>query len=270
MVWYLESLTAPIIPNAPLRIKPKLAPAWGAEVVSSNIVGYEKVAVNKGWTMIGVQFNQVGGEPLDLGTVGVLDSSMDGFDAEGSFPNEMRVFDGTDYTYYGWSGSSGTDLLDNADLDNQWIDTTELAPVDEEMKPAQGFWIKSETGGTITLSGEVPTADTIQADVGIGWNMIANPYPGAVLVENFGTLDSTFAGFDAEGNFPNEMRVWDGENYAYYGWSGNSGSSLLDNPDIDNKWIDTTELAVTDDKIEFGKAVWIKASSSGKITFSKP
>ena len=102
------------------------------------------------------------------------------------------------------------------------------------------------------------------------WNMIANPYPGAVLVENFGTLDSTFAGFDAEGNFPNEMRVWDGENYAYYGWSGNSGSSLLENPDIDNKWIDTTELAVTDDKIEFGKAVWIKASSSGKITFSKP
>ena len=162
MVWYLESLTASIIPNAPLRIKPKLAPAWGAEVVSSNIVGYEKVNLSKGFNMIGTQFLQVGGEPLAIATVGVLDSSMAGFDEDGVYATEMQIWNGNGYDYYGWSGTSAGEYMEDESLNNMWLNG-DFKTDDATSTAGQGFWIKAATAGTITLSGEVPSADSARA-----------------------------------------------------------------------------------------------------------
>ena len=68
-----------------LAILAAIGPAWGADVVSSNIVGYEKVSLTKGYSMIGVQFVQVGGGSQDLSSVAVLDDSMAGFDEGGNY-----------------------------------------------------------------------------------------------------------------------------------------------------------------------------------------
>ena len=254
------------------RLCSAAVPAWGAEVVSSNIVGYEKVILNVGYNMVGVQFRQVGGGNLDLSTAGVLEDSFAGFDDEGAFANELQVWNGVNgYTVYGWSGTSGTDVLEDPTLDNQWVDL-DLAAITEEAKAGSGFWIKAATAGDITISGEVPTDATTSQDLTSGFNVVANPYPGAVPVSKFGTLDATFEGFDEEGTFATELQVWNGVNgYTVYGWSGTSGTDVLEDPSVDGKWVDL-DLAVPDDTvtIPFGTAVWIKTPHAGTITFTSP
>ena len=218
--------------------------------------------------MIGNQFRLVGGTAKDLVTVGELDSSMSGFDGEGTFKTTMRVWTGNGYTIYGWSGGSGTEYLEDATMDNKWLNE-DLELVDDVADAGFGFWIEAGETGTITISGEVPSESSIETPLVAGFNLLANPYPGAVAIPNFGQLDSSFAGFDGEGTFATTMRVWTGNGYTIYGWSGTSGSEYLEDSTMDNKWLNE-DLELVEETIPFGTAVWIEAPASGKITFSAP
>lgn len=249
-------------------------PAQAAEVVSSNIVGYEKVNLVQGFNMVGLQFQYVG-DPSDttrnISDFGSLDSTFSGYDADYSYATEMRVWDSTrqGYVYYGWSGSSGTDIDSDPAYDNQWLDSaTEIT--DETLPVGAGVWIKAEKAGSITISGQVVNSDMTVSLVQ-GFNLVANPYPQAVDVAKFGTLDSSFAGYDADYSYATEMRIWDParQSYVYYGWSGTSGTDIDGDSSYDNQWLDSA-TEITTETIPFGAAVWIKAEKAGTITFSAP
>ena len=243
------------------------APAQAAEVVSSNIVGYEKINLKTGFNMIGVQFVQVGGNNLDLGTVGTLNAEMPGYDEDGNYDTEMQVWNGNGYDYYGWAGDSGSKVDNDPDLDNKWLDM-DNEEIDEIAAKGSGFWILAKQAGTLTISGEVPSsAVTIQLTT--GFNMVANPFPGGVAVSDFGVLDSSFPGYDEDGDYDTEMQVWNGNGYDYYGWAGDSGSKVDNDPDLDNKWLDMDNELV-DDVIPYGNAVWILTKRAGSITFTPP
>ena len=247
-----------------------MRPAWAAEVVSSNVVGYEKINLSAGYNMIGVQFAAVGGNSLGISSVGTLNSEMPGFDEDGFYAAEMRIWDGNGYNTYGWSGSSGTDILEDSSMDNLWLDYTTMEPVEDEAVAGSGFWIKADQAGTMTISGEVPSATSVTIPLAAGYNMVANPYPGSVNISEFGVLDSKMAGFDADGFYATEMRVWDGNGYDTYGWSGSSGTDILEDSTLDNLWLDYTTMEPTDTALPFGTAVWIKAGEAGSITFTSP
>ncbi len=138
------------------------------------------------------------------------------------------------------------------------------------MPVGAGVWIKAEKAGSITISGQVVNSDMTVSLVQ-GFNLVANPYPQAVDVAKFGTLDSTFAGYDSDYSYATEMRVWDParQSYVYYGWSGTSGTDIDDDPSYDNQWLDSA-TEITTETIPFGAAVWIKAEKAGTITFSAP
>ena len=99
------------------RFSPLAGPAWAADVVSSNIVGYEKITLAQGYNMIGVQFAEVGGSDKILSTVGELDSAMDGVDEDGDYATTMRVWTGNGYKTYGWSGTGMSENFDDEELD---------------------------------------------------------------------------------------------------------------------------------------------------------
>ena len=260
------------VPREPVRFAPDrggLGPAWGAEVVSSNIVGYEKVNLVSGFNMVGVQFVNVGTKSAkDLSSATQLDSSMSGFDEDGNYASKIKVWDGENYATFGWSGSSGTEYLEDATLDNKWLNA-DYEETDDTMDKGAAAWIIAEKAGTMTVSGEVPSSPTITMNLVSGFNMVANPYPGTVKVADFGVLDSTFAGFDEDGNYASKIKVWDGENYATFGWSGSSGTEYLEDATLDNKWLNA-DYEETDDTVDFGHGVWLIAEKAGTITFTSP
>ena len=227
------------------------------------------MTLDAGYNMIGVQFTEVGtAAAKDLMTAPQLDSTMAGFDAEGNYATEMMVWEGGTYTTYGWSGNSGTVVLEDSSLDNKWLNIDLEEVEGEEAPPYTAVWIKAGSAGSVTISGQVPTNDVTVA-LSTGYNMVANPFPMNVPVTTFGVLSSGMAGFDAEGNYATEMMVWKNGTYATYGWSGHSGTVVLEDSSLDNKWLDI-DLEETDDMVDFGHGVWIKAGSAGSITFKAP
>lgn len=246
------------------------APAQAADVVSSNIVGYQKVSLDAGYNMIGVQFVEVGSGDVkkELQTVGELASTMDGFDENGDFATEMMVWKDNDYTTYGWSGTSGTEYLEDSSFDNKWLTRDLEEPEDEELAETDAFWIKAGSAGTITISGQVPDGD-VTVPLTIGYNMVSCPLPMTVSIATFGTLSSSMAGFDENGDFATELMVWKDGDYTTYGWSGTSGTDYLEDSSFDNKWL-TRDLEIPEETIDFGHGVWIKAGSAGSITFKAP
>ena len=218
--------------------------------------------------MVGVQFVQIGGDSLELGTVGQLDSSFAGYDNKGKFATTMRVWNGNGYTTYGWSGTSGTDVDDDPDYDNKWLDL-KAEIIDEDAPAGLGVWVLAANDGVMTIAGEVSSKTTDSISLSEGYNMVANPYPGAVKIADFCKLDSSFAGYDNKGKFATTMRVWNGNGYTTYGWSGTSGTDIDDDPDYDNQWLDQ-KCEITDAILPFGTAVWINAANDGTATFSAP
>ena len=242
-------------------------PAWAAEVVSSNIVGYQTISLDAGYNMIGVQFVQVGGDAKGLSTVAELDDTMDGFDEDGNYETLMMVWKDNDYTTFGWSGTSGTDVLDDDTLDNKWLNRDLEEDIVPTLESYDAVWIKAGSAGSVKVYGQVPTNDTITVALVPGYNMVANPFPKTIKVADFGTLSANMAGFDEDGNYETLMMVWKNGDYTTFGWSGSSGTDVLDDASLDNKWLNR-DLEETDDTVDFGHGVWIKAGSAGTITFS--
>lgn len=219
--------------------------------------------------MVGVQFVQVGTEAAkDLSDAIQLDDKMAGFDEDGFYASKLKIWDGANYTTYGWSGSSGTDVLEDSSLDNKWLNA-DLEEVDETMDKGSAAWVIAEKAGTMTVSGQVPTSATVTIPLASGFNMVANPYPVTVSVSDFGQLDATFAGFDEDGYYASKMKVWDGANYTTYGWSGSSGTDVLEDSSLDNKWLNA-DLEEVDESIAYGQGVWIIAEKAGNIIFTNP
>ena len=246
----------------------RLAPAWAADVVSSNIVGYQKITLAEGFNAVGLQFVNVGGGLKDLTDSFIMDSSYKGYNADYDFFTRMQVWNGNGYDFYGWAGTSGTDVDDDPDLDNTWTDMAAEAVDGVDFKPFSGVWIRAEKAGTVLVSGEVVTTN-ITVALEEGFNLICNPFPAAIPVSTFGVLDSSFKGYNADYDFFSRMQVWNGNGYDFYGWAGTSGTDVDDDPDLDNTWTDMAAEA-TDAVIPAGGAVWIRAEKAGTISFTSP
>ena len=237
-------------------------------------MGYEKVNLSAGLNMIGVQFTDVGATDAALATFGTLSTNLKGFDETETYENEMWVWNGNGYTYYGWNGTTPSEWdASLAEFDNIWTagGSWDTVPVTTHDKSA-GFWIKAAEAGSITLSGEVPTNKTITVQLKAGLNMVANPYPGNVSAAQFGVLSANLKGFDETETYENEMWYWNGNGYDYYGWNGTTPSEWDSSlAEFDNVWTaggawDT----IPSTTIPYGHAVWLKCAEAGTITFTSP
>ena len=244
-----------------------IAPAQAADVVSSNIVGYNKVSLNNGLTMVGVQFNEVGGGDIPLTTIGVLNEGAEGFDEDGVYATTLRVWNGRGYATYGWAGTSPGEYMDDETLNNTWLDNNQEVP-DVDLSNEGAFWISTSDATTMTLSGEVSSAESIQVNLSSGLNMLANPYPAAVKVSDFGKLTNV-AGFDEDGNYAATLRVWNGRGYVTYGWSGTSPEEFMDDATLNNMWLDNNQEKPTA-TIAIGQSVWVSLPDASTITFTSP
>ena len=257
------------------------APAQAAEVVSSNIVGYNKVTLSPGLNMLGSQFVLVGTQAdQDMNEMAQV-TGQNGYDANYNPTTTIRVWNGGGYVRYGWSGNLLEDSPDLADemgvtdhsLDNKWLDDR-YEVTDETVSIGSGFWLSAGNAGTVMFSGEVPSTNSVvSVNVAPGLNMLSYPWPVAADMQKIQI--SGQKGYDANYNPTTTIRVWNGGGYVRYGWSGNL---LEDSPDLademgvtdhslDNKWLND-KYEVETQPIAIGTGFWISAEKAGTVTFS--
>ena len=262
-----------------LALAASIAPAWAAEVVSSNIVGYSKVSTVTGLNLVGVQFQAISGNGVSDLNATMKPSGLVGYDWENfEGGDQLYVWDpvaqgyATTYTY---AGDSVPDAITDAlgyDLSGKWMDG-DMLPIAELPALGDGLWIESTAASAeIIVSGEVNT-NAVTKDLVVGLNLVANPFPKELTVN--GASYSGLAGYDWE-NFEggDQLYVWNPALQGYsitYTYAGDSVPDAITDAlgyDLSGKWMDGDMLPV-DEPIPVGGAIWIESTAlNGTVTFT--
>jgi len=245
-----------------------IAPARAAEVVSSNIVGYEKINVPvNSQDIIGIQFQNVGGD----GSLSIQNIKTEGFGDWGD--DWIKVYDPSTSRYttarfYG-EDAGGVYLDDTYDEDTKlasgWGDTDQIA-VGLTLDAGQGVWTQAESGGKVIVSGEVTSGNTVSVPVN-SMTLVANPLPMSVNIQKIKT--------EGYGDWGDDwIKVYDPSTSLYttarYYGEDAGGVYLDDTYDEDTKlasgWGDTDQIVVNL-TIEAGQGFWTQAENGGILTF---
>jgi hypothetical protein len=241
-------------------------------VVSSNVVGYEKINLVKGYTQIGIQFQTVGAADGTIPLNSLSFSGLTGYDWDAfTMGDTLTIWDAESQAYattYAWSGEGSEDYDVPA---NVWFDDSELAEADVDLPVGSSVFIKSAsaTPPQAVAAGEVLSDATSSISLSKGFTQFANPYPTAIKINDIAFTGLIGYDWDAF-TMGDTLTIWDAESQAYattYAWSG-EGSEDYDVPA--NVWFDDSELAEADVTIPVGGTVFIKSASGGTATFTNP
>lgn len=154
----------------------------------------------------------------------------------------------------------------------KWFDMNFFANADITLENGDAYWIVSASNSAkVTIAGEVPTtANSI--NIVPGYNMVANPYPKAVKINDLFTisgltgLDWTFATEAGD-----TLMIWDPSAQGYIttlNYTGDVVTPEMEGMGIEaGKWFDMNFFANAEVEIPAGGAFWIVSSGNGTLTF---
>ena len=250
------------------------AVAFGIE--SANVVGYAArgaAALEKGkFTMVTPNFCDIGSDTIKIATIctptGVEACSYDDMRTDGA---EIQVWTGASYKMYYYINDAFDD--ENEDLTG-WADEGEI--VDAVVAPGNGFWFRylKADGANLTISGEVPDADSISKDVyNNKFNMTGNPYPTLLNLKKVTVTGIEPCGYDDMRSEGLELQVWTGTSYKMYYYINDAFDD--ENDDLTG-WADEGEIVdVVGRDVTYG--FWVRkihksnasdSSKAGTITFT--
>ena len=273
-----------------LAILAAIGPAWGQAVVSSNIVGYNKLKIENttGYLMIAPQFVPVGATaadyPIDIQDVFVDSTFPDPvLDASGEdieWGAKLMLWNGVGYDTYCWTGKTGEEFFENPAWDDKWTGNFgEYLANNVTIAPGQGvfLWVKDGTAGTTaTVAGEVindASMSVALASGSTGYNMIANPYPKAVAVNDLMTVTGlTGVDWTFETEAGDSLMIWSPEEQAYsvellYAGDSDPDGMMEGFGAEPGTWFDMGNFKTAEDVIPVGGAFWVKTSGTGTLTF---
>ena len=224
-----------------------MAPAWGAEVVSSNIVGYQKVTLQPGFNFVAPQFTAVGGGDLNLQSIR-LDVSDN--DATGTDNIQILNAAGATVATYYWMPS---DMVESGVAG--WVDGDDLADV--SIANGYSVLVDSEEVESVTVAGEVkPSKSYIVAQD--GFNFVGNSTPVPISLQD---IQIDVADADAQGTDNIQILDADGATVATYYWMP---SDMVDSGVAG--WVDGDDLA--DVELAPGQGVLLDTTTG--VTISLP
>ena len=232
--------------------EPIIAPAWGAEVVSSNIVGYEKVSLTDAtYKMSGIQFVNVGGANASLNDL---------FVGNIAYGTEIMFLDPSGaYITYKYLEEAYDE--DNDTFVEGWGDGDEYL-VSNPLANGSGFWFCPHADGDVTQAGQVSAEGTVTISIPAGaYTMVCNPFPtgfnpnSATWGDNlaYGTMIMTL---DASG--------------AYVTYKYLEEAYDEDADTFAPGWGDGDEYLIKTDIADVGEGFWVYAPSATTLTISSP
>ena len=253
-------------------IAPRLVvPAQAAEVVSSNIVGYEKIPLGvNAMDILACQFVDIG--EVD-GVVNIQDIVPDGdFATDGT--DWIKVYNPAthQYTTAFYFGEDADGVFDPTDTEYEnslgagWGDSDQFK-LDFDIAGGQGFWAKAVEGGTITVAGQVASSSTLTLNAN-EMDLLANPLPMAVNIQRI----------VPGGNFADDgtdwIKVYNPETHQYIAafYFGEDADGVFDPTDTEYEnslgagWGDSDQFKLDFD-IAVGQGFWAKAIEGGTLVF---
>ena len=246
-------------------------------IVSSSVVGYTTAAIEADqYYMVAAQFENVGEDAVaDLNKIISMSnvSATDYNDMINSAPSIMvRVGENYKFYYYINDAYDGNDPVDG----NVWADDIgNLITSADLLALGDGFWFRVPAAScgesaSITVAGQVSSASeldkTFTGSATGYYSIIGNPYPTSTDLSKVTSTGLTAVSYEDMINEGNSIMVREGNRYKFYYFINDAldGENLVDG----DVWADDIGNLVTDsDKIASGKAFWIKAMQSGKLTF---
>ena len=245
--------------------------AWAAEVYSANTVGYTRVAVNSGLNLLGSQFVEVGTDAaLDINEVVLPAAEVPGLNENYEFQTLLQTWDGSAYAIYGYcADSQGTELFGDPSWDGKWLTILMDGVATVDIPAGSGFWIQTTGGSTVTMMGQVASAESTSVDVTAGLNLISASYPKAINIQEV-VPSAELPGLNEMYEFQTLLQTWDGTAYAIYGYcAAGQGTELFGDPSWDGKWLTILMDGVADVTLPAGSGFWVQTSGTGTVTFTK-
>ena len=248
-------------------------------IASANVVGYTSKDVAAGkYYLIGVQFNDTASASkgsVDMNTLIKLSETITPgtYDADFAGAPELLVLNaaGTGYDKYYYISDATDDNDDPLGYDC-WADGDgyELEDADKLIL-GKGFWFKSATAGSITVSGEVTaSADQLVSFPANTYAIIANPSPVAFSFANVTTTGITPGTYDADFAGASEILTL---NAAATGYDKfyfiSDATDDNDDPVGYNCWSDGDGYILEGNQVEAGASFWIKGNAAGTMGFTK-
>ena len=222
--------------------------AWAEDVYSSNIVGYQKVALQPGFNFVAPQFVAIGGDSIDLQSIrlNVADEDATGGDS-------IQILDegGATIVAYTWFPADWF-----GGEKSGWVDGETMDLVDLDLENGLGILIDSADESTVTVAGEVPmSASTISAVQGFNW--VGNSTPKAIDIQD---IQIDVADEDATGGDSIQILDEGGATIAAYtwfpaDWFGGEKSG----------WVDGETMDLAEVSLEPGQGVLLDSAEEGTI-----
>ena len=247
-------LTASIIPKPYAGcnrvFRPSPAPAQAADVVSSNIVGYQKLELAKDtYALSGIQFVSVGGSNASLNDL---------FTSEVPFGTQIMFKGDSGYEYFNYLEEAYDE--ENDDFVQGWADGDEYLVTDPSVN-GTGFWVIAPAATEFVQSGQVDSAATVTVSVEAGaYTMVCNPFPQG--------FNPNKVSWGADIAYGTQIMVKGESGYIYYNYLEEAYDEAED--DFVPGWADGDEYLVKSDIVGVGEGVWLVAPSATSFTISNP
>ena len=247
--------------------------AFGDGIESSNTVGYNTVTINKEYTILGIPFTGTTGAAMSIqDAVPYCAGMTKGAATSGADSIQIMDNQGNYVAYFMCNGKSGKANVEGGD--GKWVKSGEFAVSSDTMAAGTPFWYVSKnyaTPYTITVAGQVLSTDSSQTPLNVTYQLIANPYPCDLPLNNgIPYTEGMTKGAATSG--ADSIQIMDdvGNYVAYFMCNGKSGKANVDGGD--GKWVKSGEFAVTTDVLPAGKGAWFvrKSDSLANITIANP
>ena len=231
------------------------------------------MAVNSGLNLLGSQFVEVGtNEALDINDIVLPAADIPGVkDDYSGFDTTLQVWNGSSYTAYGYCApGQGLGMFGDDTWDGKWITTLMDGLATVDISAGEGFWIQTSENSTVTMLGQVLSADTTEVAVAPGLNLISGAYPKSINIQDVVPSAELPGVKDDYSGFDTTLQIWNGSSYTAYGYCApGQGEGMFGDSNWDGKWITTLMDGVADVDFPAGSGFWIQTTGTGSVTFTK-
>jgi hypothetical protein len=230
-------------------------------VTSANVVGYQSLTIKPGFQMLPVNFAAVADTAASIPIQTLFSTNGLWAGQDGNSGDQLQIWNGSVFSVYFYRINKTTNP--NKFLyPNSWVGTTNIGvPTVDSLPAGSGYWFNRPVAGgttTVTVAGQVLTAQTNSFAIQSGFNMIGSAYPVDFPLNTGTPFDWSAATAGQDGNSGDQIQLWNGSTFNVYFYRVNKTT----NPNkflYPNSWVGTTNIGVpTVDAIPAGTGFWYK------------